>query len=141
MQRRSGPKERAQGIDADRVARLLAWYERHGRRFLWREGADDYGLVVAEILLRKTRADAVVPAYNEFAGGSPTPEALRRASVAEIRGLVRHLGLGVQRSDQLKQAAADLVAREDVPTYETRAIAGIGDYGAAAIDVVARGDA
>ena len=50
-----------------------AWAERHQRPFPWRETSDPYAILVVEIMLRRTRADQVIPVYQRFMARFPTP--------------------------------------------------------------------
>ena len=52
---------------------LLRWYETHGREFPWREeGATLYHLVLAELLLQRTRAETVTAFFGDFTIRFPT---------------------------------------------------------------------
>ena len=44
----------------------LEWYGRRGRRFPWRGERDPYRVLVAAVLLQRTRAEAAAPVYLEF---------------------------------------------------------------------------
>ena len=116
---------------------LIRWHSEKGRAFPWRAEREPYRLVVAEILLRKTRAEAIVAAYEDLLATYPNAKALAVADEASIRGQIGYLGLGSQRSRQLRDAAKTLVAAESAPSYAVLHHPGIGDYGNAAIAVMA----
>jgi len=96
--------------------RLLRWSRYHGRDYPWRHAAL-YGVVVAEVLLQKTRADAVMVLRRW-----PDADSLLRARPQTIQRLVAPLGLGEQRTQRLRAAV-----RWDVG--QTNAPSGIGPYG------------
>ena len=48
-------------------SRLLKWYKSNGRHFPWRnKSASIYKVIVAEILLQRTRAETVEVFYRDF---------------------------------------------------------------------------
>jgi len=73
---------------------LLEWYEMNGRHDLpWREPERSaFQLLIAEILLQKTRAEAVTGAYVPLMARYPTPEAFVSAPIDEIEGGFRRSG-------------------------------------------------
>ena len=112
--------------------RLLRWAGRHGRSFVWRSWRDPYRLLVTEILLKQTRADAVAGVVGQLFGRYPTPQALAVAG-HQLEQMIRPLGLVHQRAAQLRALA--LVLTDDPPTadYQTqdwRRLPGIGPYAA-----------
>jgi len=98
---------------------------RSGRDFPWRTGTD-YEVALAEILLQKTRGEAVEPVWRTLRDRYPTPQHLKRARVAAIRRIVAPLGLGEQRSQRLK-ALAD--------SWDTECLSSLGPYGCAVVEL------
>lgn len=115
---------------------LLAWYGENGRDFPWRSTSDPYRLLVAEKLLQKTGRHTVVDIYERLITRYPTPAALSRAEVGELRALIAPLGF-LHRADQLIRMAAMLVTRHDGEVPQTLAallaLPGIGDFIARAV--------
>ncbi|WP_083864437.1 hypothetical protein [Natrinema pallidum] len=74
------------------VPSLLAWLRNEGRNFPWRNTTDPWRVYVSEILLQRTRADAVSEVYDDFFDRFPEPAAIRKASEEEIRDSVSSLG-------------------------------------------------
>ena len=71
--------ETTRSIEAIRSA-LLEWFGRHARDFLWRRaGADEYVLVVSEVLLQRTQARTVNDFLPGFLQRYPTWIRLARA--------------------------------------------------------------
>ncbi len=92
-------------------------------------------------MLQQTRAQAVIPYYERFLERFPTVDAL--AAAAEDQVLALWSGLGYySRARNLRRAAQ---ARRDSPKHfqrdyvSIRALAGVGDYTAAAIASIAFG--
>ncbi len=64
---------------------LLKWYEKNGRCFPWREKRDPYQILIAEIMLQRTRADQVAPISLDFVREFPTIDNLKTESLKTIR--------------------------------------------------------
>ena len=122
---------------------VLAWFDGHGRVFPWRERPDPYRVLVAEILLQRTRADLVLPVYEQFIARYPEPESLATARPAEVVDLLRPLGY-VHRSARLPSLGRQLGERHDgqVPSSKKLLLElpGVGDYVANAVLAVAFGE-
>ena len=123
---------------------LLAWHERHGRHDLpWREpDRTPFEILLAEILLQRTTAEAVAGAYRPFAARYPTPETVAAASTEEIEALVAPLGL-VKRAAYLRRCAQQILARHsgNVPRgySELAGLHGVGEYTARSVLIHVRG--
>lgn len=92
------------------------------------------------MLLQRTRAEQVVPVYEEFARRYPDPVFLVRESLPEFRRLVRPLGLHWRAP--LMRAMANEVSRrgalpDDLPTLLE--LPGVGPYAAGAYLSMHRG--
>jgi A/G-specific adenine glycosylase len=124
-----------------RIARLLtAWYARGHRDLPWRRTTDPYRIWVSEIMLQQTRAQAVIPYYERFLERFPTVEALAAAAEEDVLALWSGLGY-YSRARNLRKAALAIREAGGFPrSYEAlRALAGIGDYTAAAVASIAFG--
>lgn len=112
---------------------LLHWFQGHGRAFPWRnKRAHPYPILVAEVLLKKTAAAAVVPIYLEFMRRYPTPASLARARKSALVRLIQPIGLSNQRSDQLKRLGQVLDATTaPASEQELLKLPGVGQYTAA----------
>ncbi len=120
------------------VRRLLAWGRRHRRDFPWRTESDPFRVLVAEVLLQRSRGRTVAGVYNELFRRWPSAERLGAAPEAEIRSVIRPLGL-VGRARNLKALACCVQELGDVPRDADRLIAlpGVGRYAAHATIVAA----
>lgn len=111
---------------------LLRWYRSSGRHDLpWRNTKEPWAVLLAELMLQRTRADLVVPIYKETLRRYPTPAALADAHPTAAETLMRPLGLA-HRLPRLQAAAA--ACRNRVPqTYdELMKVPGVGPYAATA---------
>ena len=72
---------------------LLAWWKESKRSYPWRETRDPYAIAIAEVLLHRTRADQVVPTYQEFLTTYPSVSHLAKASIEDLKALLHPLGL------------------------------------------------
>lgn len=71
----------------------MEWGTQHRRAFPWRSSSDPYGILVAELLVQRTRADQVQPTYTQFIERWPTIVSLAKARPRDIRSVVETLGL------------------------------------------------
>ncbi|MFN7918644.1 MAG: A/G-specific adenine glycosylase [Bryobacteraceae bacterium] len=119
---------------------LLDWYHANKRDLPWRRTQDPYRIWVSEIMLQQTRVAAVIPYYERFLRQFPTVERLAEAPEQEV--LTYWSGLGYySRARNLQKAAKQIHELGSFPaTLEgIRALAGVGDYTAAAVGSIAFG--
>jgi len=83
------------------VKNLLLWFDENKREFPWRvdESANPYHILVAELMLKKTRADNVSSVYQKFLRLFPTPNSIITASDTDIETILQPLGLIKQRKN------------------------------------------
>src|SRR5262245_45051973 len=73
--------------------RLLAWFDRHGRRFRCRrKSASLYQLIVTEALLQRTRAETVDAFYAGFFKRFPSWKSLAAATESELQEQLKPIG-------------------------------------------------
>ena len=114
---------------------LLEWHRSKGRSYMWRDEEDPWMILLAEVCLRRTRADQVAdifPILKEL-GSSPKELWNHRDLLREPLG---HLGIG-RRIDQL-YAMTERVIQEHGQTIpdsydELIQLPGVGDYMASAV--------
>jgi A/G-specific adenine glycosylase len=116
---------------------LTRWYERHRRDLPWRRTRDPYAIWLSEIMLQQTRVAAVIPYYETFLAAFPDAAAL--ASADEEKVLTMWAGLGYySRARNMHRSARQIAASMFPRDYDSiRALAGVGDYTAAAIASIA----
>jgi A/G-specific adenine glycosylase len=124
--------------------RVLAWFRSSGRTFPWRGTRDPFAVLIAELLLQRTRADLVEPVYRRFIALYPDAQRLARADERDVLDLLRPLGF-LHRSARLPSLGRELLARHDgaVPRSfpALMALPGVGRYVANAVLTIAFGEA
>jgi A/G-specific adenine glycosylase len=120
--------------------RLLAWGRQNRRSFPWRETGDPWRVLVAEVLLQRSRAKTVAKVYEELFRRWPDAGALSRAREASIASVIRPLGL-VRRASTLRAMAREVERRGGVSADSEGLLTlpGVGRYAANATLVVGFG--
>jgi A/G-specific adenine glycosylase len=117
--------------------RLLAWYDRHGRKDLpWHQHRSAYVIWVSEIMLQQTQVGTVIPYFRRFMERFPDIATLAAAALDEV--LHYWTGLGYYaRARNLHKTARLIVERHHgrfPRDYDTvQALPGIGASTAGAI--------
>lgn len=123
--------------------RLLLWSKSNLRLFPWREqGRTPYELVVAELLLQRTRAAAVARMYPPFLERFPSWRVLAEATEDDVRPFLRELGLSTVRTATLLRVARTIQAKGGkVPSadFDLEQVKGVGHYTANAILLTVHG--
>jgi A/G-specific adenine glycosylase len=93
-------------------------------------------------MLQKTHAvQQVLPVYKNFMDKFPNPSALSKASIDEIRQVIRSLGLHNTRSKRLKELSGVLINqfKGEVPreSVDLLNLPGVGGYVANAVECIA----
>lgn len=121
---------------------MIAWFKTNGREFPWRKEIDPYKILMAEVMLQRTRANQVVPVYEDFIDQFPILESVILASPDKIDKYMRKLGL-LWRTDSLMKMVRTISDEYNgvVPSNrdELLSIPGIGNYIADALIVFAFG--
>lgn len=81
------------------IRNLLSWFNENKREFPWRvdERATPYHILVAELMLKKTRADNASAVYTKFIELFPIPNSILTANDTDFEILLKPLGLIKQR--------------------------------------------
>ena len=118
------------------VRGVLDWGTLNMRDFPWRNTDDPFLILIAEVLLQRTKADQVLPVYLLFIKKYRSISDLSKASEEEIFSLIKPLGL-VKRVKGIKQLAQQIVDEygANIPEKKTQLlkIHWIGNYIANAI--------
>jgi len=117
--------------------KLLAdWYRENARSYPWRERRTPYRIAISELMLRRTRADQVVPVFEEFVRRYPSIRAAADAEPCRIRELLRPLGLQ-WRAETAVAFVQEAHARygDDLPANAEaiRQLPGAGEYVSGAV--------
>src|SRR5213082_176459 len=118
----------------------MDWGRTHRRSFPWRETDDPFRILVAEVLLQRSRGKTVAKVYEKLFARWPDAESLARARVDTIEKVIRPLGL-TRRAVTLKETAAVVDSLGKVPSTldGLLALPGVGPYAAGATLAVAFG--
>jgi A/G-specific adenine glycosylase len=116
-----------------RVAEALAaWAQDNLRAFPWREYRREYEILVAEVLLQRTRAEVVAQFIPQFLLDYPDWSSLLDADHQTLVDRLSGLGLQSRRASSLRELAkARIEQRDELP--------GVGQYIGRAADVMLRG--
>ena len=121
---------------------LLGWWRYGKRHFPWRETCNPYRVLVAEVLLHRTRAEQVVPLYELFLVRFPNIQVLAKSTPDELLRLFHSAGLQ-WRWKLLNAMAVDLEARFNgqIPDNFTQLtlLPGVSHYIASAVRCFAFG--
>lgn len=115
------------------VRRLLSWGRNNRRSFPWREETDPFRILVAEVLLQRSRGKTVAKVYEDLFGRWPAAQDLARAPLHQVEAVIYPLGLW-RRASTLKALASEVETRAGVPSSveELMALTGVGRYAASA---------
>ncbi len=95
--------------------KLLEWYESNGRQFPWREeGLSEFQLIIAEILLQRTKAETVAKFYEKFLKDFQSWNSLVKADLERIEEYLKPIGLQKQRAKRLHDLAIDMKRRKGI---------------------------
>lgn len=115
---------------------ITDWFSANGRDFPWRDRRlSYYELVVAEILLQRTRAETVASFYPRFIKRFPDWASLATAGVVEVEVQLRPVGLWARRARGLVQLAQRLSRSPTLPCSREKLeeLPAVGQYIASAI--------
>jgi len=125
--------------DAARFRRTLSrWGAQNRRSFPWRETSDPFRILIAEVLLQRSRGVTVAKVYERLFSRWPDAEHLARARVDPIESVIRPVGL-TSRAAKLRDLARSVVDLGEVPDSleGLLALPGVGRYAAGATLAVA----
>ncbi len=115
---------------------FVRWYAAHGRTFPWRDaGVNPFAILVAEVLLKQTRAEMVARVWPSLVRKYPGPEELATADREELFGMIAGLGFGHQRTTALLDVASTVKRNGVLPSQpeELLKLPYIGLYSAHAV--------
>lgn len=119
---------------------ILKWFETGGRHFPWRsKRLSQYQIIIAEILLQRTKAETVSKFYSLFIKDFPNWASLAEADISTIEQYLKPIGLYRQRTKRLKSLAVEMVKRKGkLPRDRTEleTIPFMGQYIANAVELI-----
>jgi A/G-specific adenine glycosylase len=128
---------------SDFAARVLAWFDEHGRKDLpWQRDIHPYRVWVSEIMLQQTQVATVIPYFERFMGSFPDVTALADASEDDVLG--HWSGLGYYARARNLHASARIIRDDHGGSFpedfeSVVALPGIGRSTAGAILAIACG--
>lgn len=116
--------------------KLLKWSGKHLRDYPWRRTGDPYRILIAELMLRRTRADQVLRVYSFFMRRFPGLTHFLESSTKELLAILKPLGLRWRAKNFV--ALRRYLGKHGItalPVSYDRLVAmpGIGDYVARAV--------
>lgn len=119
---------------------ILKWFVENGRIFSWRkENATSYELIIAEILLQRTKAETISKFYDHFLTNFPSWQSLVLADLNVIENYLIPIGLYRQRSQRLKKLAQYMVENGNklpMKREEIEKVPFMGQYIANAVELL-----
>lgn len=131
----------AMRANLDISARVLAWFDRHGRKNLpWQQDISPYRVWVSEIMLQQTQVRTAIPYFERFMQELPTVQELAAASEDQVLHLWTGLGY-YSRARNLRRTAqlicSDHGGEFPAAVEQLSALPGIGRSTAGAIVAIA----
>lgn len=91
---------------------IIEWYSKYGRDFIWRKKSiTNYEIIIAEILLQRTKAETVNKFLPTFYKKYPSWKLLGEATELELKSTLKPLGLYNQRGTRLFKLAQEMKVR------------------------------
>lgn len=122
--------------------KVIRWFNKNKRNYPWRETRDPFKVLIAEMMLRRTKADQVKAVYDRLFAEYPDVETMAKAGNKELEQILYPLGL------KWRTPAFGLVAREVKEKYQCKipeareeltTLPGVGEYVAGAVLSIAYG--
>ncbi|MDK2464716.1 MAG: A/G-specific adenine glycosylase [Candidatus Korarchaeota archaeon] len=118
------------------VEALLEWHRDNRRDYPWRRCGDPFRVLVAEVMLQRTRADQVEEVFTRFFEEFPDPSAAASADREKLERLLAPLGLR-HRARRMGRLLSELLERHGgrIPDDydELLKLPGVGPYTASAV--------
>lgn len=139
--RSSGEMPSAEDIRRFR-GKVTRWFDKHHRDYPWRQTQDPFRVLIAEMMLRRTKADQVKAVYDQLFGEYPDVATMAEAGKEELEQILYPLGL------RWRTPTFGLVARAVQKKYQCKvpeargeltALPGVGEYVAGAVLSIAYG--
>ncbi|TET40776.1 MAG: DNA glycosylase [Dehalococcoidia bacterium] len=123
-------------------SKIIRWFNKNKRDYPWRETRDPFKVLIAEMMLRRTKAEQVKVVYDRLFTEYPDVEAMAKAGSEKLEQILYPLGL------KWRTPAFGSVVREVKEKYQCRvpdtrkeltALSGVGEYVAGAVLSIAYG--
>lgn len=122
--------------------KIIAWFNKNGKDYPWRKEKDPFRVLISEMMLRRTKAEQVVPVYEKFINEFPDINALAVAKKEKLEKILYPLGLR-WRIPAFYQMAKEVREKHHsrIPDRreELTKLPGVGEYVAGAVLSIAFG--
>ncbi|MBL8019588.1 MAG: hypothetical protein JNM27_08000 [Leptospirales bacterium] len=111
--------------------KLLKWFKANARSYPWRTTSNWFHLLMAEMMLRRTRANQAARVYVQFTQQFETPADSAKVESTVLLKMFEPLGLawrGRQLLQTLDFLSDSYAKRRPEPSDDLFAIPGVGDY-------------
>jgi len=119
---------------------IINWYQENGRIYPWRQTQNPFQILIAQMMLRRTKADQVLPVYIQFLKTYPDIDSLSKAKQESLEKILYPLGLK-WRISAFKEAAQKIKEKYNsrIPEIreELKSLPGVGEYVAGAVLAIA----
>lgn len=116
--------------------KILSWFRKNQRYYPWRETTDPFKILIAEMMLRRTKADQAKKVYEHFFAKYPDIESILNADKKEIENILYPLGLK-WRTPAFIHVAREIKEKYNCKVPDTREylreLPGVGEYVAGAV--------
>lgn len=128
--------ERAQRIPPARDIgvfrrKVVGWFRKNGRNYPWRQSRDPFRVLIAEMMLQRTKADQVKQIYEQLFSEYPDIEAVANADEKKLEQILYPLGLK-WRTESFARVAKEIREKYQgqVPAQREDLIRlpGVGEY-------------
>jgi len=117
-------------------SKIIRWFIRHQRNYPWRKTKNPFKILIAEIMLRRTKADQVKCVYKQLFTRYPDVEAVIKANKKKLEKILYPLGLKwrIPTFSTVAKAIKEKYNNKVPKTREElKSLPGVGDYVAGAV--------
>ena len=111
--------------------RLLLWFMKNKRVYPWRKTRDPFRVLIAEMMLQRTKADQVLDVYNNFFSEFSSPNEVACTNLKKLQKILYPLGLK-WRVRNFRDICTSLIKNFDgkIPDNRSKLILlpGVGEY-------------
>lgn len=110
---------------------LLRWFKKNKRNYPWRNTKNPFRVLIAEMMLQRTKADQVLPVYKNFFMEFKKPSDVTYVTMRKLNRLLYPLGLK-WRIKRFKEVSQELTnnfnGKVPVKRDEILTLPGVGEY-------------
>lgn len=122
--------------------KIVPWFNQNKRNYPWRETGEPFRVLIAEMMLRRTKVDQVKTVYDRLFTEYPDVETMAKAEDKKLEQILYPLGLK-WRTPAFGSVVRELKEKYQCRVPETReeltTLPGVGEYVAGAVLSIAYG--